>query len=97
MKPVALLAYPIMNSSLSNTIVLDPFGGSGSTLIACEQSERVCCTIELDEKYCDVIVNRYKELIGSSDGITLQRDGLSYGYDEIVDTTLLERNEEHMT
>ena len=40
-------------------IVLDPFGGSGSTLIACEQTDRVCDTIELDEKYCDVIVKRY--------------------------------------
>ena len=60
MKPVPLLAYPIMNSSMSNAIVLDPFGGSGSTLIACEQTERVCHTIELDEKFCDVIVKRYR-------------------------------------
>ena len=56
MKPVALVAYPIMNSSLTNCIVLDPFGGSGSTLIACEQTERICYTIGLDEKFCDVIV-----------------------------------------
>ena len=83
MKPVALLAYPIMNSSMSNTVVLDPFGGSGSTLVACEQTERSCCTIELDEKYCDVIVKRYIELIGSSAGITVQRDGLEYTYAEI--------------
>jgi DNA modification methylase len=52
MKPVPLLAYPILNSSMSNAIVLDPFGGSGSTLIACEQTERVCHIIELDEKFC---------------------------------------------
>ena len=84
MKPVALIAYPIMNSSMSNTLVLDPFGGSGSTVIACEQTERVCCTIELDEKYCDVIVKRYLELVGSADGITVQRDGLTYRYDELV-------------
>lgn len=83
MKPVALLAYPIMNSSMSNSIVLDPFGGSGSTLIACEQADRICCTTELDEKYCDVIVNRYKELVGSSEEITVQRDGLIYRYDEL--------------
>jgi len=51
MKPVALVAYPILNSSLTNSIVLDPFGGSGSTLIACEQTDRICNTIELDEKY----------------------------------------------
>lgn len=59
MKPVALCAYPITNSSMSNCIVLDPFGGSGSTLIACEQTNRICHTIELDEKYADVIVKRY--------------------------------------
>ncbi len=84
MKPVPLLAYPIMNSSMSNTLVLDPFGGSGSTLIACEQTERQCATIELDEKYCDVIINRYIELVGSAEGVTVQRDGLEYSYDEIV-------------
>ncbi|MDK2860794.1 MAG: hypothetical protein PWP25_1980 [Sphaerochaeta sp.] len=84
MKPVALLAYPIMNSSMSNTLILDPFGGSGSTLIACEQTERSCYTIELDEKYCDVIVKRYIELIGSADGVSLERDGLSYTYEEII-------------
>jgi DNA modification methylase len=84
MKPVALLAYPIMNSSMSNTLVLDPFGGSGSTLVACEQTERICATIELDEKYCDVIVKRYIELVGSAEGITVQRDGLEYSYDELA-------------
>ena len=56
MKPIPLLAYPIMNSSMSNTLVVDPFGGSGSTLITCEQTDRSCYTIELDEKFCDVIV-----------------------------------------
>lgn len=84
MKPVALIAYPIMNSSMTNTLVLDPFGGSGSTLIACEQSERECYTIELDEKYCDVIMKRYLELVGSSEGITVQRDGLTYTFDEVA-------------
>jgi DNA modification methylase len=59
MKPVTLVAYPILNSSLTNCIVLDPFGGSGSTLIACEQTNRICHMIELDEKFCDVIVKRY--------------------------------------
>ena len=84
MKPVALLAYPIMNSSMSNTLVLDPFGGSGSTLVACEQTERSCATIELDEKYCDVIVRRYIELIGSTSGVTVQRDGLDYPYEVVA-------------
>lgn len=85
MKPVALLAYPIMNSSLTNSIVLDPFGGSGSTLIACEQSNRICFTIELDEKYCDVIVKRYIEQVGSSDGVFLLRDGVEYRYPDIAE------------
>ena len=84
MKPIPLLAYPIMNSSLTNSIVLDPFGGSGSTLIACEQTDRECYTIELDEKFCDVIVKRYIEQVGSSDNVKLIRDGLEYRYDEVV-------------
>lgn len=84
MKPIPLLAYPIMNSSMSNTVVLDPFGGSGSTLIACEQTDRICRTIELDDKFCDVIVKRYIEQVGSSSDVTVQRDGLTYTYDEIA-------------
>lgn len=84
MKPVALLAYPIMNSSLTNCIVLDPFGGSGSTLIACEQSDRICFTIELDEKYCDVIVKRYIEQVGGADAVSLIRDGVTMKYAEVA-------------
>lgn len=84
MKPIPLLAYPIMNSSMSNTLVLDPFGGSGSTLIACEQSDRSCYTIELDEKFCDVIVKRYIEQVGSTDKVSVQRDGLLYSYTEVA-------------
>ena len=83
MKPIPLLAYPIMNSSMSNSVVLDPFGGSGSTLIACEQTDRICYTIELDEKFCDVIVKRYIEQVGSSDGVSVQRDGRTYQYSEV--------------
>ena len=83
MKPILLLAYPIMNSSMSNSVVLDPFGGSGSTLIACEQTDRICYTVELDEKFCDVIVKRYIEQVGGSDGVTVQRDGLTYKYSEV--------------
>lgn len=83
MKPIPLLAYPIMNSSMSNSVVLDPFGGSGSTLIACEQTDRICYTVELDEKFCDVIVKRYIEQVGGSDGVTVQRDGLTYKYSEV--------------
>ena len=84
MKPIPLLAYPIMNSSMTNSIVLDIFGGSGSTLIACEQTGRICRTVELDEKFCDVIVKRYIEQVGSSEKVSVIRDGLSYRYDEIV-------------
>ena len=84
MKPVPLLAYPIMNSSLTNSLVLDPFGGSGSTLIACEQTDRICYTIELDEKFCDVIVKRYIEQVGTADGVSVQRDGLTYQYSEVA-------------
>ena len=83
MKPIALLAYPIMNSSMTNALVLDPFGGSGSTLIACEQSERTCYTVELDEKYCDVIVKRYIEQVGSAEGVTVLRDGATLRFDEV--------------
>lgn len=83
MKPVALIAYPIGNSSLTNSIILDPFGGSGSTLIACEQTDRICYIIELDEKYCDVIAKRYIEQVGSSDGVFLIRDGSELRYHDI--------------
>ena len=83
MKPIPLLAYPIQNSSMSNTLILDPFGGSGSTLIACEQTDRSCYTIELDEKYCDVIVKRYIEQVGSADGVSVERDGRTYTFAEL--------------
>ena len=83
MKPIPLLAYPIKNSSMSNTLVLDPFGGSGSTLIACEQTDRSCYTIELDEKFCDVIVKRYIEQVGSADEVSVLRDGKFYSYAEL--------------
>jgi DNA modification methylase len=85
MKPVELLAYPILNSSMANCVVLDPFGGSGSTLIACEQTDRVCRMIELDEKYCDVIVKRYVEQIGSSKDVAVVRDGVKTSYAEVAD------------
>ena len=83
MKPVPLLSYPIANSSMSNTLVLDPFGGSGSTLIACEQMDRSCYTIELDEKYCDVIVRRYIEFKGSDTDITVLRDGKKLKFKDV--------------
>jgi len=84
MKPIPLIAYPIKNSSMSNCIVLDPFGGSGSTLIACEQLGRICHTIELDEKYCDVIIKRYIEQVGSADTVSVIRDGKTLSYRKLV-------------
>ena len=86
MKPIPLLAYPICNSSMSNTLILDPFGGSGSTLIACEQTDRSCYTAELDEKYCDVIVKRYIEQVGSADGVFVERDGEQIPYSELEES-----------
>lgn len=83
MKPIPLIAYPIENSSTRNNIVLDPFGGSGSTLIACEQTDRICHTIEYDERYVDVIVNRYISQRGDSKGVYLVRDGLRVPYDKL--------------
>jgi len=83
MKPVPLVAYPIKNSSMSNCIVLDPFGGSGSTLIACEQTNRVCHTIELDEKFCDVIVKRFIEQAGTTENVYVVRDGQNIKFDEL--------------
>ncbi len=83
MKPVPLIAYPIMNSSMTGCTVLDPFGGSGSTLIACEQTERTCYMIELDEKFCDVVVKRYIEQVGSAEDVRLERGGKMYTFAEV--------------
>ena len=63
-KPVKLSATAIENTTNGNDIVLDVFGGSGSTLIACEQLDRTCYMMELDPKYCDVIIKRYENLTG---------------------------------
>ena len=63
MKPVEMLAYLINNSSAAGDVVLDNFGGSGSTLVACERTGRVCRTMELDPKYCDVIRRRWAEFV----------------------------------
>ena len=61
MKPVEMLVYLLQNSSKRGDVVLDTFGGSGSTLIACEQTGRVCKTVELDPRYCDAIRRRWAE------------------------------------
>jgi DNA modification methylase len=73
MKPVALVERAIRNSSKSRDIVLDPFGGSGSTLIACEKTGRQARLLELDPKYCDVIIQRWRDWTGGV--ATLGGDG----------------------
>jgi DNA modification methylase len=80
MKPVALVERAIRNSSKSRDIVLDPFGGSGSTLIACEKVGRQARLIELDPRYCDVIVRRWQEFSGG----TATLDGAGRSYEEIA-------------
>ncbi|MFR6400174.1 site-specific DNA-methyltransferase [Ruminococcus sp.] len=74
-KPLDLLGYPIGNSTQENGVVMDTFGGSGSTLMACEQLNRICYTMELDEKYASVILRRYVEDTGDADGVYVIRDG----------------------
>ncbi len=84
-KPLELLAYPIKNSSQANGIVLDPFGGSGSTLIACEQADRICNMLELDEKYASVILRRYAEFKqNGGEDITCERGGKTLRYTDLV-------------
>ena len=84
-KPLDLLAYPIKNSSQANGIVLDTFGGSGSTLIACEQADRICHMLELDEKYASVILRRYAEFKqNGGEDITCERDGKTLRYADLV-------------
>ena len=85
MKPVELLAYPILNSSMANCIVLDPFGGSGSTLIASEQTDRVCFMVELDERYCDVIVRRFCQNFPDQ---PVSRNGERFLQEEITKTQI---------
>ena len=78
MKPVNLMSYPIKNSTMTNGIVLDPFLGSGSTLIACCETDRVCRGIELDPKFVDVIVRRFQTWCEENDRqeeIYVIRDG----------------------
>ena len=85
MKPVNLMSYPIKNSTMTNGIVLDPFLGSGSTLIACCETDRVCRGIELDPKFVDCIVKRYIEWAGGRyDDVFLIRDGQKLRFDEVT-------------
>lgn len=83
-KPLDLLAYPISNSTQANAIVIDTFGGSGSTLMACEQMNRICYTMELDEKYASVILRRYVEDTNDSENVYVIRDGVKILYKDLV-------------
>lgn len=84
MKPIELICYPIANSSAPGYIVLDTFAGSGSTIIACEQMDRICYAMEIDPKYASAIVERYKEYVGSTNTIACMRNGRKTAYDIIV-------------
>ena len=83
-KPLDLLAYPIGNSSRENSIVIDTFGGSGSTMMACEQTNRICYTMELDEKYASVILRRFVENGGDPKGVYVIRNGEKYMYPDLA-------------
>ncbi len=83
-KPLDLLGYPICNSSQENAIVLDTFGGSGSTLMACEQLKRICCMMELDEKYASVILRRYVEDTGDAENVYVMRNGEQIPYSKLA-------------
>ena len=83
-KPLDLLGYPLKNSTQENAIVLDTFGGSGSTLMACELSNRICYTMELDEKYASVILRRYVEDTQDAENVYVMRDGEKLMYADLV-------------
>jgi len=83
-KPLDLLSYPIKNSSQENAIVLDTFGGSGSTMMACEQMNRICYMAELDPKYASVILRRYVEDTGDADHVYVERAGQKIPYLDLV-------------
>lgn len=83
-KPLDLLSYPISNSSQENAIVLDAFGGSGSTMMACEQTNRICHMMELDEKYASVILRRAVENGIAPEDIFVERNGERIPYSDLV-------------
>lgn len=88
MKPVTLFDYQIKNNTKGNDIVLDLFAGSGTTIMACEQNGRNGYGMELDEKYVDVIVDRYIKFKESDSDVKLLRDGKEYTYKEIKEMAL---------
>lgn len=91
-KPIGLLAYPIKNSSQVNGIVLDTFLGSGSTMIACEQTDRICFGMDLDEKYVSVALRRYVNFVGSDKDVFVERDGVKIPYADLVKEVKVDKN-----
>src|SRR5574344_3053601 len=83
-KPLDLLGYPIQNSSQENSVVIDTFGGSGSTLMACEQLNRICYMMELDPKYASVILRRYVEDTDDAENVYVVRNGERISYSELA-------------
>ena len=83
-KPLDLLAYPICNSSQENSVVIDTFGGSGSTMMACEKTGRICYMMELDPKYASVILRRFVEDFGGADQVYVERGGQRLLYSDLV-------------
>lgn len=86
-KPVPLIAYLIKQSTQTNGLVLDGFLGSASTLIACEELNRICYGVEIEPKFVDVAVKRYLNLVGSDEEINLLRDGKEYKYEDVINLT----------
>ena len=87
MKPIPLLCYPIKNSSAVNSIILDVFAGSGSTLMACQQMDRICYCTELDPKYASVIIRKYVESYGDDD-VFLVRGSEKVPYSQVIKNVL---------
>ena len=90
MKTLPLIAYPMKNSSQENGIVVDLFGGSGSTLITAEKLNRICYTMELDPRYASVIVRRFIDETGSAENVYVERDGKQIPFADVE----VETNEE---
>ena len=84
MKPLKLLERLIKNSSRPGELVLDTFGGSGSTMMTCEQLNRTCYMMEIDPVYCDVIVQRYINLKGHDGDVYLERDGNKIAFSNVT-------------
>lgn len=83
-KPLDLLSYPLQNSTRENAVVIDTFGGSGSTLMACELTNRICYTMELDEKYASVILRRYVDNGGDPLEVYCIRNGEKVMYADVA-------------